>query len=336
MSEPLILAIETSCDDTAAAVVEGTMVLSNVISSQAVHNLWGGIVPELASREHVLSIVPIVEAALREAHRSIDDVHAIAVTNGPGLPGSLTVGTQFARGLALRRSLPLIPVHHIEAHVYSPYLEDPDLGFPSICLVVSGGHTAIMHLKGFADYSVLGLTRDDAAGEAFDKVAKMLGLGYPGGPQIDRLAAQGTADSVQFPRGLLHDGSYDFSFSGLKTAVRYFLRDHQEARIEDVCASTQAAIVDVLVAKTIAAAKAHRVGSILLSGGVAANRELRQRMSNHASQLGCKFVAPRPGYSVDNAAMIGFLASHRLKQGYAVHPTHIRIQPSALRAVRPM
>ncbi|MCU0330773.1 MAG: tRNA (adenosine(37)-N6)-threonylcarbamoyltransferase complex transferase subunit TsaD [Candidatus Kapabacteria bacterium] len=336
MPDSVILAIETSCDDTAAAVVEGTNVLSNVISSQAVHDLWGGIVPELASREHVLSVVPIVKAALRDADRSLDDIDAIAVTNGPGLPGSLTVGTQFARGLALRRSIPLIPVHHIEAHIYSPYLEDPGIGFPAVCLVVSGGHTAIVHLSGFAEYTVLGLTRDDAAGEAFDKVAKMLGLGYPGGPHIDRLAAEGKADAIQFPRGLLHDGSYDFSFSGLKTAVRYYLRDHQNARIEDVCASTQAAIVDVLVAKTIAAAKAYQVTSILLSGGVAANRMLRQRMESQASLLGCTFVAPRQGYSVDNAAMIGFLASHRLEQGYAVHPTHIRIQPSALRAVRPI
>jgi N6-L-threonylcarbamoyladenine synthase len=332
MFDPLILAIETSCDDTAAAVVQGHTVLSNIISSQSIHDEWGGIVPELASREHVKSITPIVTMALAQANCSIDDIEAIAVTNGPGLPGSLTVGTQFARGLALRRSLPLIPIHHIEAHLYSPYLEDPSLGFPAVCLVVSGGHTAIMLLSSFSDYRILGLTRDDAAGEAFDKVAKMLGLGYPGGPHIDRLAATGDPLAISFPRGLLHDGSYDFSFSGLKTSVRYFLRDTPEYNLADVCASVQRAIVDVLTVKTFRAADAHGARTVLLSGGVSANSELRKRMTLEAESKAAKVVAPRIGYSIDNAAMVGFLANHRLSQGLHVSPSEVRIYPSALRA----
>jgi N6-L-threonylcarbamoyladenine synthase len=331
MSAPLILAIETSCDDTSAAVVRGTTVLSNIISSQSIHDLYGGIVPELASREHMVAIAPIVEVALREAGCTVDDVDAIAVTNGPGLPGSLIVGTHYAKGLALRHGKPLLPVQHIDAHVYSAYLEDPTLPYPSICLVVSGGHTSIMYVRDAAGYSVLGSTRDDAAGEAFDKVAKLLGLGYPGGPHIDRLAKEGRADAVNFPRGLMHDGSYDFSFSGLKTAVRNHLKDPAAAMyMNNVCASVQRAIVDVLVAKTMRAADEYNVRAVCIAGGVSANTELRARMHEACDLRDMRFVAPRMEYCVDNAAMIGFVAALQFERGERGRP--FTIQPRALRS----
>lgn len=330
-----ILAIETSCDDTAAAVVTDGEVRSNVISSQDIHDRYGGIIPELASREHVQAIGPIVRAALAEAGTEVDAVDAIAVTYGPGLAGSLIVGTNFAKGLALRFGKPLVPIHHIEAHVYSGYLEQPDLPFPSVCLVVSGGHTALFLVRSFMDYSLVGSTRDDAAGEAFDKVAKMMGLGYPGGPHIDRLAAEGRADAVAFPRGLLHEPSYDFSFSGLKTAVRYYLRDHADVVIPDVCASVQQAIVDVLVAKTIRAAVTLGTPAVVIAGGVSANRSLRSTMAAACERRGLRFVAPRPQFSVDNAAMIGFLAQQRIGEEGAVFDTFdFTVRPNAIRALR--
>ena len=307
----LILAIETSCDDTSVAVIRDGAVLSNIISSQPIHNEWGGIVPELASREHVKAIGPITREALKGASVSLDDIDVIAVTNGPGLPGSLLVGTQFAKGLALRHNKPLIPIHHIEAHLYSGYLEDHTLSFPSICLVVSGGHTSLFLIESFNSFKVLGSTKDDAAGEAFDKIAKMLGLGYPGGPHVDRLASAGDAHAINFPRGLLTDEGFDFSFSGLKTAVRYYLRDHPQHNINDVCASAQRAIVDVLVAKTIRAAESRNVAAVTIAGGVSANSELRARMSKECVEMGLPFAAPRMEYAVDNAAMIGFLAEAR-------------------------
>ncbi len=315
--QPLILAIETSCDDTAVSVIRGTHVLSNVISSQDVHNHYGGVVPELASREHVKAISPITQSALLEAGICVQDVDAIAVTVGPGLPGSLIVGTQFARGLAFRYQKPLIEIDHIEAHMFSGYLENPMIPFPSVCLVVSGGHTSLFLVESFTKFSVLGTTKDDAAGEAFDKVAKMLGLGYPGGPHIDRLAAQGNPTAHVFPRGLMHEAGYNFSFSGLKTSVRYFLqRVRDEAgstvHIPDVAASVQRAIVDVLVTKTMRAAKALDASAICIAGGVSANSELRKTMSERAAADNRMFVAPRIGYSVDNAAMIGFLAGKKL------------------------
>lgn len=325
-----ILAIETSCDDTSAAVISDGVVKSNIISSQPIHDHWGGIVPELASREHIKAIAPIVTAALHEAGLDITDINVLAVTNGPGLAGSLLVGTQFAKGLALRHHLPVIPVHHIEAHVYSGYVDDPARPFPSIALVVSGGHTSIFLVRSFTDYEVLGSTRDDAAGEAFDKISKMLGLGYPGGPHIDRLARDGDPTSITFPRGLINDGTYDFSFSGLKTAVKYHLRDHAETmNINDVCASAQRAIVDVLVTKTMAAAAEHRVPLITIAGGVSANSELRRTMQERCDRAGMQFVAPRSEYCVDNAAMIGFLAAQRASEatkelGFEVNPVALR------------
>ncbi len=329
-----ILAIETSCDDTSVAVIRNGAVLSNVISSQPIHDQWGGIVPELASREHVKAIGPITQAALAQGGITMDDVSAVAVTNGPGLPGSLLVGTHYAKGLALRHGLPVFPVHHIEAHVYSGYLEHPELAFPSICLVVSGGHTSIFHVESFDQFTVLGSTRDDAAGEAFDKISKMLGLGYPGGPHIDRLAREGNAEAVSFPRGLLRDDSYDFSFSGLKTAVRYHLRDAGDnANVPDVCASAQRAIVDVLVTKTMRAADAHGVKAVAIAGGVSANSELRASMQQECDRRGLTFVAPRMDYCVDNAAMIGFLAAARMGSE-APARLDFTVEPRSIRAKR--
>ncbi|MDZ4744513.1 MAG: tRNA (adenosine(37)-N6)-threonylcarbamoyltransferase complex transferase subunit TsaD [bacterium] len=313
---PLILAIETSCDDTAVAVVRGSEVLSNVITSQDIHNLYGGVVPELASREHMKAMAPVTHAALAHADVGIGDIDAIAVTTGPGLPGSLIVGTHFARGLAFKLQKPLIAINHIEAHMYSGYLEHPGLPFPSVCLVVSGGHTSLFYVESFTTYSVLGRTKDDAAGEAFDKVAKMLGLGYPGGPHIDRLAKEGNAATYNFPRGLMHEEGYDFSFSGLKTSVRYYIqRVKDEGGIinnADIAASVQRAIVDVLVSKTLKAADAVDAPAVCIAGGVSANSELRSTMLKRCAEANRMFVAPRTDYSVDNAAMIGFLAGRRL------------------------
>ena len=335
-----ILAIETSCDDTAAAVVRDGDVLSNIISSQEIHNQYGGIVPELASREHVKGIVPIVHAALQEARVSIESVDAVAVTYGPGLAGSLLVGAHFAKGLAMRFAKPLIPIHHIEAHVYSGYLEEPDLVYPSICLVVSGGHTSIFHVKDVSTFEVLGSTKDDAAGEAFDKIAKLVGLGYPGGPHIDRLAGFGNAQAFNFPRGLFYDQNYDFSFSGLKTAVR---REVEKLRsigddlpINDLCASAQTAIVDVLVSKTMRAIDTLGIGAVVIAGGVSANSELRTRMSAAAAQRGVTFVAPRLDYCIDNAAMIANVAQLRygntMSNAEQLNSLDFTVSPKALRA----
>lgn len=332
MHEPLILAIETSCDDTAASVLRGLDVLSNVISSQDIHDHYGGIVPELASREHVKGIAPIVLAALQEAGCTTSDLDAIAVTYGPGLPGSLIVGSHFAKGLAMRLGIPIFPVHHIEAHLYSGHLEDPTLEFPALCLVVSGGHTSIVLLRSLHSFEVLGSTRDDAAGEAFDKVAKLVGLGYPGGPHVDRLAKDGNPRAIEFPRGLMHDGTFNFSFSGLKTSVRYYLRDHPDAPIHDVCASVQRAIVDVLVSKTLKAALEHDVRAIVVAGGVSANSELRARFAEECTKRHMRFVAPRSAYCVDNAAMIGFVAAHRYREGHRPMDYSFTIASHALRA----
>ena len=331
----IILGIETSCDDTSSAVLIDGVVRSNIISSQTIHTTYGGIVPELASREHIKGIGPIVRAALREASTSIEDVDAIAVTYGPGLAGSLLVGTHFAKGLALMYDKPLYPVHHIEAHLYSGYLEDSRLGYPSISLVVSGGHTSIFHVTSPVDYTVLGSTCDDAAGEAFDKVAKMLGLGYPGGPEIDRRGCLGDSAAFDFPRGLMHDGTQTFSFSGLKTSVRRTLEllksQQKEIPINDVCASVQEAIVDVLVHKTLHAACEYGVRVISISGGVSANSRLRSVMQKKAQDHGMQLVTPQIGYCVDNAAMIAHVASMRIAHGVHASAPSFMISPRAIR-----
>jgi len=333
----IILGIETSCDDTSAAIVADGKVCSNIISSQSIHNTYGGIVPELASREHIKGIGPIVQAALSEAQCSLDRVDAIAVTYGPGLAGSLLVGTHFAKGLALANNKPIYPVHHIEAHVYSGYLEQPELGFPSISLVVSGGHTSIFFIEDAVRHTVLGSTCDDAAGEAFDKVAKMLGLGYPGGPAIDERARNGNCAAFEFPRGLMHDGTYDFSFSGLKTSVRRTLdalkSSGSDVPVNDICASVQEAIVDVVVEKTLRAAQAYGVSAITISGGVSANSRLRSVMTSKAAVHGINVVAPRLGYCVDNAAMIAHIAEMRIKHGIESSRPNFTISPKAIRTL---
>ncbi len=317
MPQYTLLAIETSCDETAAAVVRGRKVLSNVLRSQLEHQRYGGVVPELAARAHLQSIIPIVREALQRAGLGMEQLDALAVTTEPGLIGSLLVGVNFAKGLALRWNLPLVPVNHLEGHMFSGFLEEEPPEFPFLALVVSGGHTALFWVRSFADYSLLGSTRDDAAGEAFDKIATLLGLGYPGGPAIDRCATHGNPQAFSFPRPLLNDPSDDFSFSGLKSAVRALLQRHypngvpQEV-LADLCASAQAAIVEVLVHKTLRAAHRCRARTIVVAGGVSANSALRRQFQQEAVRLGLRVVFPQTVYCLDNAAMIGLVAHEKL------------------------
>ncbi|MCX8117286.1 MAG: tRNA (adenosine(37)-N6)-threonylcarbamoyltransferase complex transferase subunit TsaD [Desulfobacterota bacterium] len=319
-----ILAIETSCDDTGAAVLlNGREILSNVVSSQVpVHQKYGGVVPELASRRHLEAIVPIVEEALRGAGLTLEEIDAVAVTQGPGLVGSLLVGLSFAKSIAFGRKLPLIGVNHLEAHLSAIFLEPRRPRFPYVGLVVSGGHTALFHVEGFGKYHLLGQTRDDAAGEAFDKVAKWLGLGYPGGPIIDRLASEGNPKAIRFPRASISKDSFDFSFSGLKTAVIQYVKAHwnpEEAlppgAIQDIVSSFQEAVVDILIKKTFHAARHLGAKRVVLSGGVAANRRLRQRMAEVASDEKVRLYLPSPEFCTDNAAMVGVVGYEYLKRG---------------------
>lgn len=296
-----ILGIETSCDETAAAVVEdGVKILSSEISSQVeLHARYGGIVPEVASRQHILSIIPVISKAMNEAHIGWHGLDGIAVTNGPGLAGSLLVGTSVAKAIATVKELPLAGINHLEAHIYANWLSSQEPAFPLLCLIVSGGHSDLVLMRDHGDYTILGRTRDDAAGEAFDKAARILGLGYPGGPAIDREAVKGTA-SINLPRALLK-GTCDFSFSGLKTALFRLVENGKINNTADAAASFQQAIVDVLVPKTIAAARQHHVKQILLSGGVAANRMLRQRLVKDSP---IPVLIPEPILCTDNAAMV--------------------------------
>lgn len=319
-----LLAIETSCDDTGAAVVlNGRKILSNVISSQiAVHQKYGGVVPELASRRHIEAIVPVVTEALDRAGLTLKQMDGIAVTQGPGLVGSLLVGLSFAKSLAFAAGLDLIGVNHIEAHLSAIFLEKESPKFPFIGLVVSGGHTSLFRVDGFGKYKRLGQTRDDAAGEAFDKVAKLLGLGYPGGPIIDELAKTGNPKAIRFPRASLGKNSMDFSFSGLKTAVVNFVKAHPETpggfteeMIRNIVSSFQEAVVDVLVKKTFQAAKHQGLKKVVISGGVAANRLLRQRMEEEASEQKIRVHIPSPAFCTDNAAMVGVVGYEYLKRG---------------------
>ncbi len=318
----LTLGIETSCDETAAAVLRDDKVLSNVVSSQIdIHKKYGGVVPELASREHLRNIMPIIRESLAAASVSLKDIGLIAVTYAPGLIGALLVGVSVAKAIAYAQDIPFIGVHHGEGHILAAHIEYPGIGYPYVALLVSGGHTALYHVKGLGEYRLLGQTRDDAAGEAYDKVAKLLGLEYPGGPVLDRLAREGNAGTVTFPRGLL--AGYDFSFSGLKTAVRnhvaLFLSKDKgmdpALNIKDVAASFQTAVVETLVEKTVLAALETGVDKIVIAGGVAANSSLRKRMDEEAAKKGISLRLPGMGLCIDNAAMIALAGYLRFKRG---------------------
>jgi N6-L-threonylcarbamoyladenine synthase len=308
-----VLAIETSCDETAAAVVDdGRLVRSSVVASQAdLHARFGGVVPEIASRAHVELIDDVIEQALVEAGTTLAEIDAVAAVHGPGLAGALLVGVSAAKAIALAMEIPYVGVHHHEAHVYAAMLEEPTLEPPIITLVVSGGHTLLIAMDGHGRYRVLGQTVDDAAGEAFDKVARFLGLGYPGGPAIDRIAHNGNATAIAFPRPMLDDG-HDFSFSGLKTAVVQYVRKHPEIEVADIAASFQAAVVDVLVTKLLGAARETGIRTVVAGGGVAANSLLRERLLDLALTGEVHVVLPGLALCTDNAAMVGAVAAFRL------------------------
>ena len=308
-----ILGIETSCDETAAAVVaDGVRILSNQIASQVeIHARYGGIVPEVASRQHLLAIIPILNQAMAEAGTTWSDLDGIAVTTGPGLAGSLLVGVNMAKAVALAHRLPITGVNHLEGHIYANWLTDPAPDFPLVCLIVSGGHTDLVLMRGHGDYVVLGRTRDDAAGEAFDKAARILGLGYPGGPAIERAAREGSSASIPLPRAWLK-GSNDFSFSGVKTALLRLAEGGKISSPAEAAASFQEAVVDVLVTKTVAVAREHRVRQILLAGGVASNRLLRESLTENSP---IPVMVPQPILCTDNAAMIAACGYFRFQAG---------------------
>jgi len=316
-----ILGIESSCDETSAAIVTDGVLRSNIISSQYFHTEYGGVVPELASRAHLRSVLPIVREALHEAQVDVSELNAVAATQGPGLIGSLLVGLNVGKSLSVSLGIPFIPIHHIEAHLFSTFLQDPHPAFPFLGLVVSGGHTLLVRVNGIGRYELLGSTIDDAAGEAFDKVAKMMGLGFPGGPVMDRLASQGNPRAHAFPRPLLDSDDYRFSFSGLKTSVLYHLRriardgvlDLTDTERNDICASFQAAVVDVLVGKAARAAVEHGIHDIAIVGGVSANSELQRRLRGAGERNGFRVFIPDLIYSTDNAAMVARLASLKLE-----------------------
>ncbi len=308
-----ILGIETSCDETAASVVRGgSTVLSSVVSSQIdIHARFGGVVPEIASRAHVEAVLPVVESALVEAGIAGNELDAVAVTHGPGLVGALLVGVSAAKALSLAWNVPLIGVNHLEAHLYAAFLEEPDLEMPLVVLLVSGGHTMLIVMEGHLRYRVLGSTLDDAAGEAFDKVARHVGLGYPGGPLIDKLSADGDPDAIRFPRAMASKG-WDFSFSGVKTSAVNYMRKNPDTRIEDLAASFQEAVADVLVTKARRAAREVGAKGICLAGGVAANSRLRQRVREACDADGLRAFLPSREMCTDNAAMVGAVAWYRL------------------------
>lgn len=319
--DTLILAIESSCDETAASVVKnGRSVLSNVISSQIdLHKLYGGVVPEIASRKHIEKINQVIEEALKEADTALEDLDAIAVTYGPGLVGALLVGVAEAKAISFAKNIPLVGVHHIEGHISANYIENLDLEPPFLCLVVSGGHTHLVIVKDYGEFEILGRTRDDAAGEAFDKVARAIGLGYPGGPKIDKLSKEGNAYAMDFPKAKVADAPYDFSFSGVKSAVLNHLNKCKmmgEPIVEaDIAASFQRCVVEVLVDHAIAAAKDYHISKLAIAGGVASNQTLRRAMKQACEKNGIQFYHPSPIFCTDNAAMIGVAGYYEYIKG---------------------
>ncbi|MEA1961362.1 MAG: tRNA (adenosine(37)-N6)-threonylcarbamoyltransferase complex transferase subunit TsaD [Bacillota bacterium] len=320
MKDVLILGIETSCDETAASIVRnGRDILSNVVNSQiAIHEQFGGVVPEVASRKHIENIALVVDSAYQQAGFSYSDVDAVAVTNRPGLIGALLVGLSFAKAFAYSIERPLIAVNHLHGHIYANLLEHRDIEFPAICLVVSGGHTSLLHMESPGDMKLIGETRDDAAGEAFDKVARFMGLGYPGGPKVEKAAKNGQAGLFELPRVFLNRDDYEFSFSGLKTAAMNLwtkLGRRGEANVENMAAEFQAALVEVLVAKTIRAAKAYNVSTVLIAGGVAANGALRNLMDLRGQEENLKVYYPSLHLCTDNAAMIAGVAFQDYQRG---------------------
>lgn len=333
----LVLGIESSCDETSAAVVsDGARILSNVVASQiALHRPYGGVVPELASRHHLELINTVVADAFREAGVTLDQIEGVAATCGPGLASSLLIGLTFGKSLALARNLPFIGINHMEAHLISPWLSAGRAFEPNVSLIVSGGHTMLVHVRAIGDHTVLGQTTDDAAGEAFDKVSKLLGLGYPGGPEVEKAARGGNPAAIPFPRGKLNDPDFDFSFSGIKTSVLYWLRKHPESEIQnpkskivsDLCASFQQAVVDVLVGKAIAAALATRVRFVTVSGGVACNGALRDQLATACRRKGLELLMADRKLCTDNAGMIAGLGWHKLHAGILT-PLDIDAQPN--------
>ena len=311
MKSGLTLGIETSCDETAAAVIQnGTTILSNVVLSQIdIHQKYGGVVPEIASRHHIEAIFPVINEALKEAQITLDDIEVIAVAYGPGLVGSLLVGVAAAKALAFAKNKPLVGVNHIEGHIYANFLTGQKVKPPLVCLTVSGGHTDLLLIPRLGEYKIIGRTRDDAAGEAFDKVARVLGLPYPGGPQIEKLAMGGSKEAIAFPRGLQEAGNFDFSFSGLKTFALNYLNGAKQkgetVELPDFAASFQWAIIDILTQKLMAAAELYQVEQVVLSGGVAANSTFREHVQNQAKERGLELLYPPVHLCTDNAAMIG-------------------------------
>ena len=317
----LILAIESSCDETAAAVVKnGRTVLSSVINSQIdIHTLYGGVVPEIASRKHIENINPVIELALKQADVTLDDITAIGVTYGPGLVGALLVGVAEAKAIAFAKKKPLVGVHHIEGHISANYIEHPDLEPPFAALVVSGGHTHLVMVKDYGTYEIIGRTRDDAAGEAFDKVARAVGLGYPGGPKVDKLAKEGNPHAIEFPRAHVDDAPYDFSFSGIKSAVLNYINSCEMKQIEinkaDLVASFQNAVVEALVSRAIRLTEEMHIKKLAIAGGVASNSALRAALTRECDSHGIQFYSPSPILCTDNAAMIGAAAYYEYMRG---------------------
>ena len=310
----IVLGIETSCDETAAAVCKNGKIVSSVVSQQIIHTQYGGVVPELASREHEILLSRVIHEAIKKANINPENLNAVAVTQGPGLNGTLLTGICFAKGLGLALNIPVVPINHLEGHIFANFIADPSLKAPFICLLVSGGHTQLWYVKGIGQYKLLGETRDDAAGEAFDKGARILGLGYPGGPAIEKAAIGGNPNAVKFPRSLMGKNNLEFSFSGLKTSLLYFMDDFQETKVlskKDIIASYQQAIIDVLIEKVKRAMKIANVDKCVIAGGVAANQRLRDGLRLMLGDN--KIIFPDLSYCTDNGAMISYLGEKKLQ-----------------------